>query len=130
MKRKILLLIIFSSIFMLLLFPIIGGFLLLDYSKCSREKLQSELSPNGKFTINTYRVNCHATIDFSIEGELCDSDNNCKQIYDGYHERDSLVYWKNDKNVFINNKTLNPFKEEYDWRKDEDYYDKIYKKEN
>lgn len=26
-------------------------------SHCLREKLQSEVSPNGKYTINTYRVN-------------------------------------------------------------------------
>lgn len=94
---------------------------------CSKDLIQSVESPNGEYTIKMYRRNCGATTDFSVTGELCDN-NKCKKIYNCYHEEDSLVYWIDNKTVFINNKKLNIYDDEYDWRDDDNYQDKLYEK--
>ena len=90
--------------------------------------LQNVESPNGEYTIKTYVNNCGVTTDFSVTGELCDDNNKCKEIYNCYHEEDSLVYWINDEMVFINNKKLNIYEDKYDYRDDENYEDKLYEK--
>ena len=102
------------------------GYLLLG-DDCAKEQLEIVKSPNGKYKIVTYRVNCGATVDFSVIGELCTKDNNCKEIYDCYHESESNVYWINNKTVSINNKVLNIHKDKYDWRNYDDYQEHIYK---
>ena len=95
---------------------------------CSKELLEKVESPNGEYSIKTYRKNCGATIDFSVTGELCSKDDKCKEIYLCYHESDSLVYWIDDETVFINNKTLNIHKDKYDFNDDKKYEDRLYEK--
>lgn len=95
---------------------------------CQQDLLQSVESPNGEYTINTYRENCGATTDFVVTGELCNKNNKCKEIYTCYHEDDSFVYWIDDQNVFINNKKLNIYNDKYDWHDDDNYQDNLYKK--
>lgn len=90
------------------------------------ELLSSTISPNGKYRIDTFRSNCGATCSFGIIGELCDNKNKCKEIYRGYKEYSSYVYWIDNKTIFINNKILNVFTEKYDYRKDDNYYEKRY----
>ena len=101
---------------------------LLIGNTCDKERLEAVTSPNKKYKIVTYKVNCGATVDFSIIGELCTKDNNCKEIYNCYHEQDSYVYWINDKTVSINNKILNIHKDKYNWKNDDDYQEHLYKK--
>lgn len=101
----------------------------------SKDLMESIESPNGKYIIKTYLNNCGATCDFGVSAELCDTNNNCKEIYDCYHENTSFVYWIDNENVFINQKILNIFKDTYhsmDYdnafrlSKNIDYYQSIY----
>ena len=95
---------------------------------CSEELLESVSSPNGKYTIKTYLNNCGATTDWLVRAELCNEKDECKEIYNCYHENASSVKWIDNENISINNKNLNVFKDKYDWHDDKDYYDKLYKK--
>lgn len=112
----------------ILLFVFISVFITGCQSVCSKDLIESVTSPDEKYTIKTYLINCGATVDWSVKADLCDENDECKQIYNCYHENASSVYWIDDETVFINNKTLNIHKDKYDWRRDDDYYDKIYKK--
>ena len=80
---------------------------------CSRDLMESVKSPNGDYTIKTYLRNCGATVDFEVVADLCDKNDKCKKIYSGYHESVSFVYWIDNDNVFINQKTLNIHKDKY-----------------
>jgi len=80
---------------------------------CSRDLMESVKSPNGDYTIKTYLRNCGATVDFEVVADLCDKNDKCKNIYSGYHESVSFVYWIDNDNVFINQKTLNIHKDKY-----------------
>ena len=80
---------------------------------CSRDLIESIKSPNGKYTIKTYLINCGATTDFEMIGMLCDNKNDCKEMYYCNHENYSFVYWIDNENVFINQKKLNIFKDKY-----------------
>ena len=89
-------------------------------SACSEELLESVPSPDGKYTIKTYLINCGATVDWSVRADLCDENNKCKEIYNCYHENESSVQWIDNETISINNKTLNIYKDKYDWRNDEE----------
>jgi hypothetical protein len=103
MKKKFLLIII---IFVLLLTGC--------KDTCSMDLLETINSPDEKYSIKTYKRNCGATVDFGIVGMLCNNKNKkCKKIYYSYHEYNSFVYWIDNKNVFINNKELNIYKDKY-----------------
>lgn len=80
---------------------------------CSKDLIESVKSPNGEYTIKTYLRNCGATVDFEVVADLCDKNDKCKNIYSGYHESVSFVYWIDNDNVFINQKTLNIHKDKY-----------------
>ena len=133
MKKKLVLIIgIISSLLIVpIFFSLFFLFLSIIAGDIKDEFLESVSSPNGKYRIDVYRTNCGATCSFGILGELCDTKNKCKEIYRGYKEYNSYVYWIDNENIFINNKTLNVFKDKYDYRDDKDYYKKRYiKKEN
>ena len=93
---------------------------------CSKDLLETVKSPNNKYILNTYLQNCGATVDFNVTAELCNKKNECKEIYNVYHERDSFVYWIDNNNVFINGKKLNIHKDKYKSYDDEDYQDKLF----
>ena len=80
----------------------------------SKDLIEVIESPNGEYEIRTYLHNCGATCDFGVSADLCDKNNKCKEIYFSYHENISFVYWIDEENVFINQKTLNIFKDKYD----------------
>ena len=76
-------------------------------------------SPDSKHTINIYLGNGHATVDFSIVGELVDnSTKRIKNIYFAYHEYEATVKWIDNETVIINDHKLNIYKDKYDWRKE------------
>lgn len=91
----------------------IGISFIFGIDTCSKDLMESIKSPNGKYTIKTYLRNCGATIDFEVVADLCDKNDKCKNIYSGYHESVSFVYWIDNDNVFINQKTLNIHKDKY-----------------
>ena len=92
----------------------IGITFIFGIDTCSKDLMESVKSPNGEYTIKTYLRNCGATVDFEVVADLCDKNDKCKKIYSGYHESVSFVYWIDDDNVFINQKTLNIHKDKYD----------------
>lgn len=114
---------VIKVIFIVLLLSLLTG----CSDTCSKSKLESITSPNQEYTINSYRHNCGATVDYQVTAELC-KNNLCLEIYKCYHEKDSYIYWLDNENVFINNKKLNIKKDSYNWKDDPNYYNKIYKK--
>lgn len=92
----------------------IGITFIFGIDTCSKDLMESVKSPNGDYTIKTYLRNCGATVDFEVVADLCDKNDKCKKIYSGYHESVSFVYWIDNDNVFINQKTLNIHKDKYD----------------
>ena len=80
---------------------------------CSMDLMESVKSPNEEYTIKTYLKNCGATVDCEVVANLCDKNDKCKKIYSGYHENVSFVYWIDNDNVYINQKTLNIYKDKY-----------------
>lgn len=91
----------------------IGIAFIFGIDTCSKDLMESIKSPNGEYTIKTYLRNCGATVDFEVVADLCDKNDKCKNIYSGYHESVSFVYWIDNDNVFINQKTLNIHKDKY-----------------
>ena len=91
----------------------IGITFIFGVDTCSKDLIESVKSPNGEYTIKTYLRNCDATVDFEVVADLCDKNDKCKKIYSGYHESVSFVYWIDNDNVFINQKTLNIHKDKY-----------------
>ena len=91
----------------------IGIAFIFGIDTCSKDLMESIKSPSGEYTIKTYLRNCGATVDFEVVADLCDKNDKCKNIYSGYHESVSFVYWIDNDNVFINQKTLNIHKDKY-----------------
>lgn len=76
-------------------------------------------SPNHTYTLNLYRADSGATSRYSIRGELIDNGNeNTKNIYWGYDERQAKVSWKNNHVVNINGHILDVEKDKYDFRRE------------
>lgn len=74
-------------------------------------------SDSGKYTINIYLCSGNATTDFSIRGELEDTESNEKRnIYWEYHCEEAEVEWIDDVTVVINGHELNVLEDTYDWR--------------
>lgn len=137
MIKKILLyiLLIIASLFICfivvsngIILPII--MILFDDNTCVLENLENVKSPNNEYKIITYKENCHATVDYTVKAKLCTNDNECKDIYTCYQEKDSYVYWIDNETVSINNKILNIKKDIYNWKKDDNYYENRYIKES
>ena len=115
----IIILSVIGAIILQFLIPAIFILISLSTDKCKPELLQSVPSPNGKYTIKTYLDGCGgATVDYSVIAYRCDKNDKCKKIYFCYHENDSLVYWLDNENIFINNKKMNVFKDKYNSYKD------------
>lgn len=102
---------------------LISTFVLL--SSCSfitsEEKILISISPNNAYTLEAYKVNGGATIDYSIKVyKLSNNTISGKTlIYNKYHEYDAEIKWINNDNVSINGIVLDLSKNErYDWRED------------
>lgn len=79
--------------------------------------LQTASSPGGKYTLEVYRTEAGATVDFAIKVFLKEG-NHTKKIYDAYHECEATIRWLSENTVRINEVTLHLDKgETYDWRK-------------
>ncbi len=73
-------------------------------------------SPNGKITLEVYRVEAGATVDFSIKVYRIQGTQKVL-IYNAYHEYEATIQWVNDNIVRINGRELNLSQgETYDWR--------------
>ena len=81
--------------------------------------LLASLSPEGNYTLEAYKTEPGATVDFSIKVYIVyDSDKDL--IYNAYHEYQAEIIWISKSKVSINGKTLDLAKgETYDWRKNQ-----------
>ena len=74
-------------------------------------------SPDGKYSLEAYRTEPGATVDFSIRVYVANN-NKKKIIYDAYHEYEAEIVWLDNTTVSINGKLLDISQgERYDWRK-------------
>lgn len=74
-------------------------------------------SPDGKYSLEAYRTEPGATVDFSIRVYVV-NDNKKSIIYDAYHEHEAEIIWVDNTTVSINGKTLDMSQgDKYDWRK-------------
>lgn len=98
----------------------VSGFYL--FSGCSfvqEDLLLTTTSPNNTYTVEAYKVNGGATVDFSIKVYLIDNKNKIL-IYNKYHDYDADIKWIDNDIISINGITLDLSKGgTYDWRKDE-----------
>lgn len=78
--------------------------------------LQTSVSPNGTYTIEAYRTEPGATVDYSIKVYLIGEDKKML-IYNAYHEFTVTIEWVSDEAVIINDRKLNIANgEKYDWQ--------------
>lgn len=115
-KRYLILFLILIVALIILGLPyMLGNFLL---GGTSSELISESVSPDGEYTIHAYRINAGATVDYSIEAYLMNTDNKEKRIYNAYHEREADIIWIDNQKVNINGKILDlSLGETYDWRK-------------
>lgn len=85
--------------------------------KPDEELLFESTSPDSSISLEVYRINGGATVDFSIEVYMKKGSRK-KLIYNEYHEMDADVEWLSNDVVQINNIRLDLSKKQtYDWRK-------------
>ena len=124
-KKTIILIVSISVIAFLLvvsfiafwLVPVIKmGFVQSNTSNTPETLLKSTTSPDGKYTLEAYKTEPGATVDFSIKVYML-TENDKELIYNAYHEYDADIIWVNDNQVSINNRILDLSKNEtFDWR--------------
>lgn len=84
----------------------------------NEELISTSVSPNGSITLEAYKDNGSATVDYSIKVYRV-TDTTKDLIYNAYHEYEVDISWINDKEVSINGNLLDLSKgETYDWRTD------------
>ena len=82
----------------------------------SETLLESSVSPDGKYTLEAYKTEPGATVDFSIKVYIITKTDK-SLIYNVYHEYKVDIDWISDNQVSINSRTLDLSKNEtYDWR--------------
>lgn len=98
---------------------------ILTLSSCSplvsEEYISTSTSPDKTYTLETYKVNGGATVDYSIKVyKTGDTTSFGKTlIYNKYHEYDAEIEWIDNDTVLINGVALDLSKDEtYDWRND------------
>lgn len=103
-----------SLIVVILLLIIV--FMWFAFGTSQADLLMTSISPDGKYTVEAYRVNSGATVDFSVKVYVI-TEKGKKLIYNVYHEYEVDIIWVNSDVVSINGKQLDLSKgETYDWR--------------
>lgn len=79
--------------------------------------VESVISPNKKYRLNSYLISGGATNDWTLRVEIEYLKTKEKHnIYWKYHDKESNIKWINNDYVKINGMKLNVFKEKYDFR--------------
>lgn len=123
MKKKLLVIISISGLIVVLLISILiaiwfGTVLKLGVSQRNTQEtfITSSISPDGEYTLEAYKTEPGATVDFSIKVYI-KTDSNKELIYNAYHEYNVKILWISNSKVSINGKTLDLSKNEtFDWR--------------
>ena len=78
----------------------------------------SLVSPNGDYTLKSYKYSGGATVDWtSIVCIIENKTTKSKCIYTKYHEQDVDMKWNDNETVEINSIVLNIYNEFYDSKK-------------
>lgn len=76
------------------------------------EYIESVTSPNGKYTLRSYKYIGGATTDWHLRVEVVENETRKSfNIYYKYHEYDSDMKWIDNENVIINNRKMNIHKD-------------------
>ena len=79
--------------------------------------VESVISPNKKYRLNSYLYSGGATLDWALRVEIENIKTNEKHnVYWKYHEKESDIKWIDNNYVKINGMKLNVFKDKYDFR--------------
>ena len=119
MKKKNLIICIIVVVYVAIVFGGICIVLTIASSQKNSEEsyLCTTVSPDDEYTLQAYKVEPGATVDFSVKVYLIDG-NDKLLIYNAYHEYDVNIIWIGDNIVSINEKVLDLSKgQTYDWRK-------------
>ena len=124
MKKKIIIIaLILVSVFVLLItvwlmFSLELG---ITQNNCPETFLSSSTSPDGDYTLEAYKTEPGATVDFSIKVYIVNG-NKKELIYNAYHEYYAEITWVGKSKVSINGKILELSDgETYDWRNKQSY---------
>ena len=84
------------------------------------EWLAAEISPNGKYTVQTYVSNGHSTVAPAVRGEVIYHDKNDKirNLYWAYRTETGEIEWISEHIVSINGMELDVRTDTYDFRKE------------
>ncbi|MFR5266670.1 DUF5412 family protein [Clostridium sp.] len=81
--------------------------------------LTESTSPNGEYTVKTYKCIGNVESDVSIRGELINNKTNKKRnIYWDHKIYNANVIWDTDNSVIINAHKINLQNGKYNWRVD------------
>ncbi len=110
----------FTYLIIIVLFSFLGYRFFYSMNSLPDGELISEIvSPDDTYTIRIYLVNTHATVAYSIKGELVFNNSNItKNIYWGYRESEAAVEWIDDDTVMINKRSIEVPDGKYDWRRE------------
>ncbi len=106
-KKKIIIL----SVFFIILYLLFSSRLrMLNLS--TGEYIESLDSPNGDYTLKSYKCSGGATMDWFLRVEIVYNNKNKKMnVYYKYHESDSDMKWLDNETAIINGHRLNVFKD-------------------
>lgn len=120
MDKKVLVIILIVGLVIFLLIMLwLGSVLKLGISQNGTPEtlIDSSISPDGKYTLEAYKTESGATVDFSIKVYIR-TDHSKQLIYNAYHEYNVEIEWISNSQVSINGKILDLSKNEtFDWRK-------------
>lgn len=78
------------------------------YNLPKGEFIESLDSPNGDYTLKSYRYSGGATMDWSLRVEVVNNNTNkSMNIFYRYHDYESNMEWIDNNNVIINGEELN-----------------------
>lgn len=81
--------------------------------------LTESTSPNGEYTVRTYKCTGDIETDVSIRGELINNKTNKKRnIYWDHKIYNANIIWDTDNSVIINAHKINLQNGKYNWRVD------------
>lgn len=120
MKKKIVIIIIFTAIVFLSYYGIkeFRNYIY-DMNKLPEGIfVESFESPNKDYILNVYKYSGGATMDWTLRVEvefIFTGDK--RNIYWNAHEKSAKIIWKENDIVIINGKELNVYTDEYDFRR-------------
>lgn len=113
----------FILLFLFILFTpffLVSYWLFFDWSRHKNEFLTETTSADGRYTVEIYEANAHATTPLMILGVLIDNKTGKEsKIYwaKGQH---AMVEWTDTRTITINHKQLTVPYDTYDYRQDEE----------